>query len=212
MRKVIGFFCMSLLVVLAARAEAKESYAGIKGGLNMASLTGDNTDDLDSRNGFMGGAFYGMNFGEGDFGARIEGLYVNKGAEGPFVVPGDDHAHDSIIKLDYIEFPVLFVVNLGSGKKLGFNLFAGPTIGFNIKAEVEIPGHDETVDLAEEAESVEFGGALGGGLEYMLSSFALVLDVRYSIGATNIVESDGGDIKNSGVGVMAGVSFPLGAK
>lgn len=212
MRKLIGLICVSAMLVLSADAEAKPMYAGLKGGVNMATLSGDGTDGLDSRTGFSGGAFWGMGFSE-RYGVRVEGLYVQKGAEGPFVIPGDDHAHESIIKLDYVEFPVLFTAGFPTGNKLAFNFFVGPTFAFNTTAEVEVPGHNETVDISDVVESFEFGGAVGAGVEYMLSSFALVLDVRYSMGVSKLVDVAGApDNKNQGVGVMAGVQFPFGAE
>ena len=199
------------VVILAGSIANAAGYAGVKGGVNIASLSGDGVDELDSRTGFMGGAFYGFSFAD-EFGLRIEGLYVQKGAEGEFVLPGDDHGHESVVKLDYVEFPVLVTMGIPAGDKLAFNIFAGPTFAFNTTAEVEVTEHDETVDLGDSVESFEFGAAIGGGLEYMLSSFSIVFDARYSLGASNIVDAEGADTKNRGIGIMAGVQFPLGAK
>lgn len=188
-------------------ALAKESYAGVRGGVNIADITGDDAEGLDTRNRILAGAFYGIDFE--DFGVRIDGLYAQKGAEGSFVLPGDDHPHETIVSLDYIEFPVLFMVGFPTGDKFAVNLFAGPTFGFNLNAEAEIPDHGETMDL-EDVQTFEFGGAFGGGFEYMLSSMSFVADLRYALSATSV--SDEFDGKNTGVGVTVGVKFPLGAR
>jgi len=209
MKKWTVIVCALALVASAGVASAAGMYGGFKGGINMASLSGDSVDDLDTRNGFAGGLFWGTSIAQ-QFDVRIEGLYVSKGAEGPSGVTGDGHAHDTVFKLDYIEIPVLFVANFGSGEKLGFNVFGGPTFAFNIKDEAEVEDHDETVDL--EAKGFEFGAAIGAGLEYMMSSFALTFDARYSLGASNISDTEGVDVKNRGIGLMAGLKFPLGAK
>ncbi len=213
MKSFVAAFCAAAIVVAASNADAKKMYAGLKGGVNSASISGDDVEDLDSRNGFIGGVFYGVEFSE-RLGGRIEGLYVQKGAEGPFVLPGDDHAHESIIKLDYVEFPLLFTASFPAGEKFAFDLFVGPTFGFNISAEVEIPGHNETVDIGDNVTSFELGGAVGGGIEYLLSSMAIVLDVRYSLGASDLLDAEGVDVgaKNRGIGVMAGLKFPLGTE
>ena len=205
---VVGL-CTALLAGSVAGANAAKTYAGVKGGVNIAELTGDDVPDgQSSRNGFMGGGFFLFDFAEG-FGVCIEGLYVQKGAEGPFETEDGD-THDATVRLDYLEFPVLFVVEIPGKNKLGVNLFAGPTFGFNLKGEVEIPEHGETEDLA--VKSFEFGASIGGGIEYALSSFSIVVDGRYSIGATLIDDSPNeADIKNRGIGIMAGVKFPLGA-
>jgi hypothetical protein len=207
---MLGAFCAVAMMVLAGSADGKTMYAGVKGGVNIASLSGDSVDGLDSHNGFIGGVYYGVDFTEA-FGARIEGLYAMKGAEGEFVAPGDDHGHESIIKLDYIEFPVLFIANFPAGEKMVFNLMAGPTFGFNNTAEVEVVEHNETKEL-DNVESFEFGAAIGGGMKYKVSSMSIVLDARYSLGASNLVDAEGADAKNRGIGIMAGLEFPLGSK
>jgi len=200
-----GLLCAAMLVGSLGDAEAGTKYFGVKGGVNIADMTGNDAEGLGSRNGFIGGAFFGVDFAEG-FGVRIDGLYVQKGAEGPF--PTDDgDIHNTVFKLDYIEFPVLFTVGFPAGENFAVNLVAGPTFGFNTTAEAEIEEHG-TEEVAG-AESFEFGAAFGGGLEYILSSFSIIADVRYAIGATSIVEDV--DAKNAGVGVMLGVKFPLGA-
>lgn len=214
MKRIAGSLCVIALAVVAGNADAGRMYAGAKGGVNMADLAGDDAGGLDMRNGFSGGVFYGSDFG-GQLGVRGEVLYVMKGAEGDFVIPGDDHGHESIIRLNYLDVPVLFVANFPAGDKFSFNILAGPSFNFNLDAEVEVPSHNETTDIKDSVKSVEFGAIAGGGLEYMLSSLSIVLDVRYSLGAATIAEDVAGesaDIKNRGLGVMAGVMFPFGSR
>jgi hypothetical protein len=208
MKNVMGMLCAMAIVILAGTADAKKMYAGVKGGLNIAELTGDDANGLDSKNGFVGGAFYGVDFTD-DFGARLEGLYVMGGAEGPYETEDGD-THDSIISLDYIQFPLLFVVKIPTSEKFVFNLALGPTFSFNTTAEVEVPEHGETLEISN-VNSFELGALIGGGVEYQLSSMSILLDARYSAGGTNVVDADPSDIKNRGIGIMAGVSFPLGS-
>jgi hypothetical protein len=47
----------------------------------------------------------------------------------------------------------------------------------------------------------------------MLSSFSLLADVRYGIGATSVVGDVAGvsvDVKNRGIAIMGGLAFPIG--
>jgi opacity protein-like surface antigen len=206
MKNIIGVSCAIAFLISAGDADAKKAYAGVKGGVNIASLTGDDADNLDSRNRFVGGAFYGINFTD-DFGARLEGLYVQGGAEGPWTAEDGD-THDSIISLDYIQFPLLFVMNIPATETFLFNIALGPTFSFNTTAEVEIPEHGETEDISGRVNSFEFGALIGGGVEYKLTSMSILLDA----GGTNVVDADNSDVKNRGIGIMAGVSFPLGSK
>lgn len=196
--------CVAVLCVSLDDAQARKAYAGIKGGVNKADITGHDAEGLESRNRFIGGAFYGIDFTD-DFGVRLDALYVQKGAEGPFTVEDGDE-HDVIISLDYLEFPVLFMVGFPTGEKFAVNLFAGPTFGFNMSAEIEIPEHGETEEL--DVETFELGATFGGGAEYMLSSMSIIGDFRYALGGTSV--TDNFDGKNSGVGIMVGLKFPLG--
>ncbi len=206
MRRVsISLVCAVLLMGVFHDAEARKSYFGVKGGLNHANIVGDDADELEPRDRFAGGVFYGMEFTD-DFGMRIDGLYVQKGAEGEFVEPGEDHGHQSTISLDYIEFPVLFMVGFSTSEKFGANLLLGPTFGFNLSAELEDQDHGETVDL--EVETFELGATFGGGVEYKVSTWSLIGDVRYALGGTSI--NDEFDGKNTGVVILVGVKFPLG--
>src|SRR5688572_18762938 len=211
MRTFSAIACMVACLALATRAEAIGWKLGVKGGINMAELSGDGVDDLDSRTGFAGGAFADYQLND-RFGVRGELLYIQKGAEGEFVIPGGDHGHESIVKLDYVEVPLLFTARFPAGEKFAFSLFAGPTLAFNTTAEVEVMEHDETEEL-DNVEDFEFGGAVGGGIEYMLSSFSLLADVRYGIGATSVVGDVAGasvDVKNRGIAIMGGLAFPIG--
>ena len=205
-RLQVGLLCAAVLFGSFDDADARRSYAGVKGGVNKANVIGDDVDALDPTNLFMGGAFFGIDFTE-DFGARLDALYVQKGAEGPFTAPGETVASDATLSLDYIEFPLLLLVDFPTGDSFAFNLFLGPTFGFNLSAEADVEGVG-TTDL--DAESFEFGATFGGGVEYMLESMSIIGDFRYALGATDIF--DGVKAKNTGVGLMVGVKFPLGER
>ena len=211
MRSAFSLVCVAVCV-LAARPALAVWTLGVKGGVNMGDLSGDQAPgDSSMRTGFAGGTFAGFEV-NGRFGIRGEVLYIQKGAEGSFVIPGDDHAHESVIKLDYVEVPVLFTAKFPAGEEFVFSLFAGPTLSFNTTAEVEVPGHNETVEL-DDVESFEIGGAVGGGVEYLLSSFSILADVRYGIGATSAVQDVDGqsfDVKNRGIAIMGGLAIPMG--
>ncbi len=213
MKKFAIVLCMLGLISFGAGQADAAKWAGFKAGVNLANIGGDDAgDDTSIRTGIMGGAFVGFGINE-QFGVQIEGLYVMKGAkstEEDSTLTGVQKI-DVTYKADYIEFPVLLAVRFPSGDKMAFNLFAGPTFGFNIKAEGEAEG--VTVDFKDETKSFELGAVVGGGFYYMLDSFSVVMDARYGLGATSISEEFEGvtpDVKNRGIGIMVGVAFPLG--
>lgn len=208
MKRFLVTLSVIAMFAFAAQAQAAGMYAGVKGGVNIANVGGDDAPDgSSSRTGFMGGLFVGKHVSE-NIGFRLEGLYVQKGAKADEeITPGNTVEVTS--KLDYIEFPILFVYTFPAGEKMDFNLFAGPTLGFNMTAKAEADG-GESADI-DNIKSFEFGGAIGAGLEHkMASGKAIGLDVRYSMGATSIVDVSDVSIKNHGVGVMASFSVPIG--
>lgn len=199
-----GLVCAAVLLGSLDDADARKSYAGVKGGVNQADVIGDDAENFDRSNGFIGGLFYGIDFTD-DFGARLDGLYVQKGAQGRIVLPNETVASDATLTLDYLEFPVLFLVGFPTGDSWAVNLFAGPTFGFNITAKGNVEG-EGTTDL--DVNTFELGATFGGGVEYLLESMSFIGDFRYALGGTDISASFDG--KNSGVGIMVGVKFPLG--
>ena len=208
MKKLILSVCVLGLVSLGVAQADAAKWAGVKGGVNLADLKGDDVDNTSMRNGAAGGAFFGFGINE-QFGIQIEGLYMMKGAK----AKDDSSSVDVTFKVDYIEFPILFAVRFPAGENGAFDLFAGPTLAFNIKAEGESQG--VTVDFKDETKGFEFGATIGGGFYYMLESFSIGADVRYGIGATTIAKDVDGvsaDVKNRGIAIMASVGFPIGGK
>lgn len=210
MKKFLTVVSTVALVAFAAQAQAA-MYGGIKAGANFGDMS--DIDNTSMRTAFQGGLFVGKDISE-EFGFRVEGLWVQKGATADIDYGTPIGVVETTLKLDYIEFPILFVLNLAAGESLGFNLFAGPTLGFNIGADSEAEGFD-SVDIKDDVESFEFGAAIGAGIaKEMASGKSIGLDVRYSLGATSVfkdVESGDPDPKNRGIGLMAFFQIPLGS-
>ena len=214
MKRVLTTVCAVALVAFAAQAQAAKMYGGVKAGANFADIGGsDAPSNTSMHTGFQGGLFVGTHVND-QFGFRVEGLYVMKGAKyDEEVSPGQTVKVTG--KLDYIEFPLLFVYDIPAGESLGVNLFAGPTLGFNVKAKAEAAGLG-TVDFKDQTKSFEFGAAFGAGLEKkMANGKGIGIDARYSLGATTISKDQNGQsfsVKNRGIGVMAFFSVPLGSQ
>jgi Outer membrane protein beta-barrel domain len=208
MKNLFALLCVFALATLGNTAHASTKCSlGVKGGANLADVYGVDFDNS-MRTGFSGGAFGDLLFTE-QFGMRIEGLYTMKGytVDTPF--------GELTGKFDYIEFPVMFLAALPAGETVVVDLFAGPTFGFNVKAESEAPDGD-TEDISDVTESFEFGAALGAGLELVRSSFSIVFDARVSLGATSVFDvdpdDDVADAKNRGFAFMVGAKFPIGGE
>jgi hypothetical protein len=124
------------MVAFAAQSQAAGMYAGIKGGVNIANVRWRRRSGRLQLAYRLPGRPVHRQAREPNIGFRLEGLYVQKGAKADEeITPGNTVEVTS--KLDYIEFPILFVYTFPAGETLDFNLFAGPTLGFNISAKAE---------------------------------------------------------------------------
>ncbi len=212
MKKFLTVVSTVVLVAFAAQARAAGMYGGVKGGANFANMS--DLDNSSMRTGFQGGLYVGKDISP-EFGFRVEGLWVQKGVSADIDYGSAfGGVHNTKFKLDYIEFPILFVYNLSNSETMGFNVFAGPTLGFNVGADVEVETFGST-DVKDETNSFEFGAAIGAGIaKKMANGKAIGLDARYTLGATGTNKDVGAgeiDPKNRGIGLMAFFQIPLGS-
>lgn len=90
------------------------------------------------------------------------------------------------VKNDYLNIPVL----LKGYVYEGFNLFAGPQLGFKVssKAKISSSGTSVTTDAISDAfKSVDFGIVVGAGYQ---SSMGLLFSLSYNIGLANVLDGD----------------------
>lgn len=163
---------------------------GVKGGVNFATITGDETDDLDGRTGLNAGAVANIPISE-LFAVQPEALYSTQGST--FTEDG----LDVTIKLDYINVPVLADFTVAEG----LSLQGGPQIGFNITKEFEADGISMEI---EDVESVIVEAAVGA--QYRLP-VGLFFQARYVIGLTNISSDSDVSNQNSVISLAAGWFF-----
>ena len=208
MKRFLTISVASMLALFATSAGAGRVTGGLKAGGNFGDFAGDNAPEhLSGRSAFQGGAFVQWPINQ-RLGVRGNVLYVQKGAEGDYLTDDGD-IHPALYKVDYVDVPIEFVAAFPLGDtKFGYNVFAGPSFNFNTSARAAVEEHG-TLDL-EHVKSFEFGAVVGIGITYDLEKFSLIGEGRYSMSVTSL--SDDVDIKNRGVGVLGGISFPLGAE
>ena len=207
MKRWIFLVCTVTSMGFASNAGAAKLSLGLIGGVNFADMT--DVDETSVRTAFSGGGFVEADFST-KYGARLEVLYTQKGVEHnanpEFGTP------DTTWKLDYVEFPLLFVANLTQSETTGFAIVVGPSIGYNISAEeVEDPG--ATTDLSDDVESLDVDAVLAFEFEHIRTSLSMFFDVRFSLGLIPVFEnapSEYEDIKNQDLLLLLGLKFPLG--
>jgi len=200
---------LALLIVCnlgwAATAEKKTAAksmdicAGVKVGMSLANLSGDDIDGTSSKIGLAAGGFAG--FGIGPLTIQPEVLYVQKGAQ------GEDNS-DVKLKLDYLEIPVLFKgYFMGPQAKVRPCIYAGPAVGILLSAKYDDGSDADAVDVKDGYKSTDFGVAMGAGIDIQ----GFTLDVRYTLGLTKLPDTGDSDVdvdeKNGAFMVLVGYSF-----
>lgn len=205
------FMCVLMLATVAAFAAsplfAEGAQFGIKGGLNLANVIGDDApDNASMKIGFVGGAFMSYNFTE-IFAIQPEVLFSMKGAKGD-----NDLGDEESWKLNYLEIPVLFRVNLPTDGKMDPFLCAGPAFGILMSAKAE------DLDVKDDMKTMDIGVVAAGGIGYQMESGTLSFEVRYEVGMTSVFNYDDAqldewemtdqpDVMNSVLSFMVGYGF-----
>ncbi|WP_297333282.1 porin family protein [Flavobacterium sp.] len=172
---------------------------GVKGGVNFATVTGDDFDSPDSRTSFHVGVLGEMPLTE-MFSIQAEVLYSGQGFDADIEGSDGDKAE---YQLDYINVPILAKVYVLDG----LSLEVGPQFSFVVNEEFDFNpnSNDGDIDLEgtpAEAESFEFGVAAGLTFETSMGLFATG---RYNMGLTDIIEDI--DAKNSVFQIGIGYKF-----
>jgi hypothetical protein len=187
------------LALVTSNAQAQMGWElGARGGVTVASVSGDLADTFDTSNrtGFVGGLF--LNYDAGLLGFQVAGQYSQAGAEfdAGEVVDSFD--------VDYIQIPAVIKVGipLGIAKP---SVFGGAQLGFNTGCD---QGGN---DCGDDVSSTEWSGVAGADVAVYLGSISLWFDARYNFGFSDINDAEDvvGDLKNRVWNFQGGVAFAL---
>lgn len=180
MKKVI--LSLALLAGITSAAQAQSTRFGIKGGVGLASVSGDAGTGTTKKNLVVAQAGVMADFGFSDLlSFHPELLYSQKGVR---VESGSVYAQS---RLSYLDLPLLLRVNAD-----GLFFEAGPQVGFLIgeKDENNIFGSTVTSTSTDGTRKVDLGYIAGVG--YQLSS-GLEFGVRYNGGISDLSDPSGSD-------------------
>ncbi|SFH87060.1 porin family protein [Halpernia frigidisoli] len=189
---------MKKLVLAAAVAVSSLTFAqqfGIKGGMNVSSLSKDSgLSDQKSKIGFNAGAFVNAPLGS-NFSIQPELIYTQYGekssANNQTVIDNGaiktNQTISSASHLDYIALPVMFQYNATPS----FYLEAGPEFGLNVNASNKVKNETSGNTLAETGnyndQINKFNLGIGIGAGYYFTP-QLGLTARYVAGVTDIAK------------------------
>lgn len=170
MKKIL---LLAVVTVLGfTNVNAQETKFGAKGGLNFASVSGDNTEGID--------VVTSLNFGvlseipiSDKFSFQPELMYSGQGYS----------FNENTIALSYLNLPLMGKYYITKG----LSVEAGPQIGFLFSAK------NEETDVKDSFNSFDFG--VNFGLGYKLEN-GLNFGARYNLGLTDINNLDNSSSKN----------------
>lgn len=185
------------LAVVASSLTFAQTF-GVKGGLNVSSMSKDEAlDDQKSKIGFNAGAFVNIPVAT-NFSVQPELLYSNYGSKSDWRNPLNDDRISSAAHLDYLAVPVMLQYNLIP------NLYveAGPEFGFLLSAKNKLKNETtgdtitESGDYKDNLNSFNVGLGLGAGY-YFTPNFGIT--ARYIAGLTDIAKDRqiGDAVKNN---------------
>ena len=220
MKKILisGAVLLAMIVCAASKVTAQEQQTkeenslspklGVKAGVNLTNMYVQDVSDENMKVGLNAGFFAKLPLTRG-FSIQPELLYSSKGAKETYnnFLQGSGEYR---FNLNYIELPVLAVINVGKN----FNIHAGPYISYlasvnikNMDDKGNIQGTDEL--NAENFNRIDYGIAGGFGVD--VQNFTL--GERYTYGLREIGKSGSlsGDLtkdsKNSAISLYIGFGF-----
>ena len=203
MKKV---YLLCILIISMTEMSAQDFDFGLRGGVNFASIGGDDVSGIDSRTSFQIGAIAEFPLSE-KFSLQPELLYSSQGGESEesVFVEGVNVNTETTLKLDYLSFPVFakyYIVD-----NLSFE--AGPQLALLLDAEADIEATDgnntvsDSVDISDDTKDIDFG--LNFGFGYKLDN-GLNFSARYYQGLTSLDEGDT-DVFNQVIQLSVGFFF-----
>ncbi len=210
MKKVLIITTL-MCVLINVPGWAQNSGIGIKGGLNLSSLTTDGSDDKNLNLGIHVGVFDKIPISE-SFSFQPELLYSAKGMrmnyDESLMADGDTN-----FNLHYLDLPLKLVYNLSDDFEFQF----GPYVGYLIAAKVDTDAKfmdsfeiDSNSELdRENFNTIDYGLTAGIGFDFN----PLVVGANYNLGLNQVAKKGKApekvlnNAKNSVIQVYVGIKF-----
>lgn len=196
--KKIMVIVIALSFMFIGTVSAEGLGYGVKVGMNMANITGDDVEDAKIKLGMTLGGFASYPLGD-KLSVRPELLFTQKGSR--YKESEGEVDYTGKTKMNWLDIPILAVYEVAEGIKA----FAGPYIDLYLGGEyvVKIEGGGESMEFDEKIEGDDinslgvgfiFGGAYG-------IAENIDIEARVALGLTSLHEDD--TIKNFGIQVNA---------
>ncbi len=220
-----------LLLPAPTVAETPQGTWGVFAGVNLGNMGGDMdafgdglareieasqggiwTVDKGIRSGLALGVSYTVML-QPSWGMQFEALYVRRGVN--FDLEDDSGTTAATaFKLDYVEFPIL--MRFAPGRSSGFQpvFLAGPVVALNIGANVLVTngGENTAFNVGDSIESAAVGLVAGVGFRSQLGESAMLVQVRYHLGLTDVLRTPEDPLETDYSGTPADIMVLVGVE
>ncbi|MGE0813416.1 MAG: outer membrane beta-barrel protein [Vicinamibacterales bacterium] len=196
-----GFVCAVCLIGLLPTGVRAQSWSGgIKAGVIAGRLetSGAGAFDTAADAGAIGGGFVGVTLGRA---VRIQVEVLP--AERRFSSKGTPVSFD--IRSRGLEVPLLLQVGRLSEARVRPLLFVGPQLNFISRVVQRVEGGE--TDLTDSVAGTDLAITFGGALEIAAGRGAVVLEVRASVGTSQLNETSPPSFSSRAAGLLVGYRF-----
>jgi hypothetical protein len=171
-------------------------------GGTLATVTGDYTDDAKMKIGLVGGAEFGYQVAD-PFVVTAGALVSMQGAG----QKDTDFYRDASTTLTYLNIPIMANYYIIPGLALKAGIQPGFMLSAKSKADEHIGNGWVEYDHSGTDGYKKFDLSIPLGLSYEISDF--VIDARYNLGLTNVLDNDNVKQKNSVIMLTVGYKIPF---
>lgn len=163
----------------SSSSDFKKGYIGVRGLMTFTSLKvkglGDGAIETSYKAGYGGGGVLGVNLTK-NFGLQLEVLYSSLSQSFK-----DESGFEREFKVNYINVPLLLMLNTDASKGLNLNICVGPQLGLNTGSSIDKMQQGAGVDSVNAVLAVksgDIGFAYGAGLDFLIGD-ALKLSIGF---------------------------------
>ena len=205
----LAFAAGLALPAVAAAQDTPPIRLGLLGGVNFATLKGNDDEGLKTRTGLLAGATMVKPFRSG-IGLVIDALYSMRGAK------ADEDGGSLVTKVDYIEVPVMLRYDLSSTGNAVPHIGAGVSLAYQTRCRVEASGDGASASVncsaLEDEQDITFrrfdvGIVAGAGIDFKSGSTTYMIGARYTFGLTDLTNE--ANLRNRAFQFFAGVAIPI---
>ena len=198
------FAMMSLMSMGAFAQEAGEMFVKPMVGGTLSTITGDGSNNAKFRLGLVAGAEFGYMVAD-QFGVTAGALFSMQGANSK----DTDYTKDVSTTLTYVNIPILANYYIIPGLAVKAGIQPGFLLSAKQKASEKINGTWVDFDESSTEGLKKLDLSIPLGVSYEFSDF--VIDARYNLGLTNMIDNDHSNIsqKNSVIMLTVGYKIPL---